>query len=67
MKKAIILIIVGVSMFSCERESDKRDGLMLEDPKTKKRYMLEHRIGVVYAVREEQVVISGSDTTTVFK
>lgn len=67
MKKVFILLIGSVSMLSCERGSEKHDGLMLEDPKTKKRYILEHRIGVVYAVREGQTLISGSDTTTVFR
>jgi hypothetical protein len=64
--KILITLLVMLCLFtSCD--SSKYDGLILTDKNTGKMYLLEHRMGDTYFIKEQILQISGSDTTYVFK
>lgn len=66
--KTLLVIFIMFTITSlCSCESDKHDGLILTDENTGKKYLLEHRLGDSYFIKEQILQISGGDTTYVFK
>lgn len=65
MKKLFLLLGIIILFSSCGNK--KYDGMILVDPHTNQRYMLEHSIMGVYFIKEELTEIHGKDTIKVFK
>ena len=66
--KYIIFVFFLFFCWSCSSEKAKKlDGLVLIDPNTKKQYMLRLSVGEVFFVDEYVQIISGKDTTFVYK
>lgn len=62
-KTLLVLLIMTILFCSC----NKYDGLILTDENTGKKYLLEYNFGNSYFIKEQTLLISGSDTTYVFK
>jgi hypothetical protein len=65
--KLIIAALALCCVLSSCRYSDQYDGMTLVDPNTGKQYLLEHNARDNYFIRENIMVISGSDTTWAFR
>jgi hypothetical protein len=65
MKKLILITITILSLFSCRQ--GKYSGLILVDPNTGSKYMLNTYDGETYIVSKQEMRMDGKDTTYVFR
>jgi len=65
MKKLILITLTILSLFSCKQ--GKYSGLILVDPNTGSKYMLNTYEGETYLISKQEMLIEGKDTTYVFR
>jgi hypothetical protein len=57
-------MLIVVLLTACDTE---KDGMIVTDQNTGKLYLLKHNVGDSYFIFESKMLISGKDTTFVFK
>jgi len=63
---ALVAIVLLFTAFPCCNYDTEKDGMVVVDPNTGKKYLLIHNVGDNYFIHERTMKVTGKDTTWVF-